>query len=148
MSTWKDRFRAIISVYLIAKDAQGRVLFLRRQNTGFKDGELCLPAGHVDGQEELFLAMAREAREEVGIDVDASNLHLVHVMHRNCGDHERMDFFIETKMWSGEVQNTEPEKCSELVWEDLSSLPEDVMDYTKQAIALAQRGINYSSFGF
>lgn len=147
MSHWSDRFRAIMSVYLILTNDQNEVLLLRRQNTGYKDGELGLPAGHVDGGEDLLTAMRREAKEEVGIELK-DDLQLIHVMHRNCGDHERVDYFFTANRWNGEVINTEPEKCSELVWVPFDIIPDDVIDYYKQAFEHIQAKSMFSHFGW
>ena len=38
----------------------------------------------------------------------------------------------------------EPEKCSELVWCDIDKLPEDVIDFEKEAINNNLRGIKFS----
>ncbi len=146
--SWQTKFRAIISVYLLLVDSNGRVLQLRRQNTGFKDGELGLPAGHVDGGEELKRAMCREAKEEVGLMLRENDLNLVHVMHRNCGDHERVDFFFRCSAWNGEPTNTEPDKCSALMWSRLNALPDDTIDYYKQMFVCIRDGIFYSGYGW
>ncbi|PJA45491.1 NUDIX hydrolase [Candidatus Uhrbacteria bacterium CG_4_9_14_3_um_filter_50_9] len=146
MTHWSERFRAIVSVYLILLNDQGDVLLLRRSNTGYKDGELGLPAGHVDGEEELMQAMQREAQEEVGIDLDPADLSLAHVMHRYCGDHERLDFFFTARKWSGEPSNCERDKCSELIWAPMDQLPEDVIDYYRQAFEKIREGEVYSAF--
>lgn len=148
MKNWQDRFRMISSVYLVLKNDKDEVLLLRRQNTGYKDGELGLPAGHVDGGESLLKAMCREAKEEVGIDLIPSDLTLVHTMHRNRGDHERIDFFFQVDNWTGKVINAEPDKCSELCWFDINNLPADVIDYYAQMFNCIRNQQAYSEFGW
>ncbi|MFQ6087067.1 MAG: NUDIX domain-containing protein, partial [Candidatus Bathyarchaeia archaeon] len=78
----KERPKLIPTVYLVlTKD--NKILLSRRYNTGFHDGEYSFPAGHLHGEDEtLKQAMVREAKEEVGIEVDLADLELVHVMHR------------------------------------------------------------------
>lgn len=148
MTSWRDKFRAIVSVYLILLNDNGEVLLLKRHNTGYKDGEWGLPAGHVDGEEELMSAMQREAKEEVGIDLDPADLTLAHVMHRHCGDHERMDFFITARKWNGDIKNCEPGKCSELMWAPMDNLPDGVIDYYIQVFDKVRQGEVYSDFGW
>lgn len=45
-----QRFKLILSVYLIF-ERDGKVLLLKRQNTGYEDGNYGLVAGHADGNE-------------------------------------------------------------------------------------------------
>lgn len=81
--------------------------------------------------------MAREASEEVGIDLDRSALDPVHVIHRNADDRVYVDVFFAADEWGGEPRNREPEKCAELAWFDRSRLPDDTVPYVEQAIANA-----------
>lgn len=138
----------IVSVYLVMKNEKDEVLLLKRQNTGFCDGQYGLPAGHVDGGETVQQAMVREAQEEAGIAVKEEDLKLCHVTHRNCGDHERIDFFFMITHWEGEPQNVEPEKCSELAWYPLDAIPENTIDYYRQMFECVGRGEMMSVFGF
>jgi len=87
-----------------------QILLLRRFNTGYADGQYSIPAGHLDGNETVTAAAVREAKEETGVRIEASDIDFSSVMHRNEGD-ERVDFFVHIRKWSGEPANTEPEKC-------------------------------------
>ncbi|HUC01918.1 MAG TPA: NUDIX domain-containing protein [Candidatus Paceibacterota bacterium] len=101
-----DRFKLIASVYvLFVKD--GKILMLRRANTGYEDGNYSLVAGHADGGEALTAATAREAMEESGVTIGAADLRLKVVMHRRADD-ERLDFFFEPAAWSGERPTWSP----------------------------------------
>lgn len=140
------RFKLILSVYLVLiKD--GKVLLLRRANTGYEDGKYGLPSGHADGGESGSAATAREAKEEAGIDVDPGDLKFVHCMHRIQND-ERVDFFFAAEKWQGEPKNMEPEKCDDLSWFALDDLPANTIPYIKEAIEHSQKGIYYSQFGW
>ncbi|HEC35073.1 MAG TPA: NUDIX domain-containing protein, partial [Anaerolineae bacterium] len=87
----EDRFRLLSAVHLfLVRD--GKVLLLRRFNTGYEDGKYSVIAGHLDGNEEIKTAMIREAREEAGIEIAPQDLQVVGVMHRRSDD-ERIDFF-------------------------------------------------------
>ena len=99
LSKKKKRFTYIGSVYLILIH-NGQVLLSRRFNTGYEDGKYGLVAGHMDGNESPTTAMIREAREEVGLKLQARDLQMVHVMHRNQED-ERIDFFFTASKWEG-----------------------------------------------
>lgn len=47
----------------------------------------------------------------------------------------------------GLMQNREAEKCSELVWARLTSLPDDTIPYMRAAIENFQRGVWFEEFG-
>ncbi|MGA2112750.1 MAG: NUDIX domain-containing protein [Anaerolineales bacterium] len=141
-----ERFKLISAVHLFLI-REGRILLLRRFNTGWGDGLLSVVAGHLDGGEEVKAATMREAREEVGIKVQADQLRVVGVMHRREGD-ERIDFFLTAQIWEGEVRNCEPQRCSELLWAELTNLPADLVPYVRQAIENSQRGIWFQSYGW
>ena len=86
-----NRFKLPVAVHLLLI-REGQVLLLRRFNTGYEDGNYSVVAGHLDGGEEVKEAMAREAREEAGIEIAPADLQVVGVMHRLSND-ERVDFF-------------------------------------------------------
>ena len=142
----EERFKLIASVYLLfIKD--GKILLLRRANTGYEDGNYGLVAGHLDAHESLTHAAIREAKEESGVDIEPKDLELKTTMHRRQDD-ERVDFFFEVKKWSSEPTNTEPDKCDDLSWFPLNELPTNIIPYIKQAIDCYRRGIIYSEFGW
>ena len=141
-----ERFKLPSAVHLfLIRD--GQVLLLRRFNTGYEDGKYSVVAGHLNGDEEVKAAMIREAREEIGIEISPLDLQVVGVMHRKSND-ERIDFFLATTSWSGEVTNREPGKCDQLAWFDMDELPENVIPYIRRALDNYRRGIWFDSFGW
>ena len=139
-------FLAPIAVHLLLVE-EGKVLLLRRYNTGYEDGSYSVVAGHVEGGEELKTAMIREAREEAGIDIAPSDLEVVGAMHFK-GDKEYISFFLKASAWSGQVTNMEPGKCDDLRWFDMESLPSDTIPYVRHAIENYRKGIWFSSYGW
>jgi len=127
-----ERFRAAAAVHLFLIRG-GRVLLLRRANTGYQDGNFSAVAGHLDGGEEVRIAAAREADEEVGVTIAPANLQVAGVMHRLEGD-ERIDFFLTADRWQGEPRNDEPHKCAEIAWFPLGELPDNVVLYVRRAL--------------
>ncbi len=144
MST--ERFKLVSAVHLfLIKD--NHVLLIRRFNTGYEDGNYGVPAGHIEGNEPIARAMAREALEEVGIVIKEDNLKVIHVMHRISNDgrnDERVDFFLTATHWDGEAVNKEPEKCDEVNWYSLDALPLNVIPYITFALEKHQAGEFYS----
>jgi len=148
MTTSQERFKLIPAVYLVLREGD-KVLLLRRANTGYQDGKYGLVAGHLDGDELGTTAMAREAKEEAGIDVDPDKLKFVHVAHRlsrgQIGQ-ERIDLFYELTEWKGQVQNMEPEKCDDLSWFDIHDLPENMLPFVKRVLTDISNGRSYSEY--
>ena len=124
-----------------------RVLLLRRFNTGYEDGNYSVPAGHLDGDEPIRMAAQREALEEIGVHIDLKDIAFANVMHRKSDD-ERVDFFVQIKEWDGEPFNAEPEKCDELRWCNLDSLPDNTIPYVSQAIQNFRDGVIFDEFGW
>lgn len=141
------RFRilAAVHLFLIQDD---KILLLRRFQTGYEDGNYSVVAGHLDGNEELTAAMAREAKEEAKIEINPSHLQVVGVMHRYFGDDEAINFFLTATCWEGSVANGEPHKCDDLAWYPLDHLPENMIPYVRKAIENYRQGAWFESFGW
>lgn len=136
-----ERLKLKVAVYLflIKKD---KMLLSRRYNTGWRDGEYSLPAGHLDPNESLVQAMLRESREEIGITLKPENIKLVHTMHRMISSY--IDLFFVANEWTGEIINAEPNKCDDLKWFLLKDLPKNIVPSVKQAIEKYQEGNIFS----
>lgn len=59
------RYTAHVDLHLILRDTDGRVLMGQRQNTGWADGQLGLPSGHLEDGESATAGMG-EAYSERG----------------------------------------------------------------------------------
>ncbi|MBX2866971.1 NUDIX domain-containing protein [Candidatus Kaiserbacteria bacterium] len=143
----RENFPYVGASYLFLIE-EGKILLQRRCQTGFKDGEYGVPAGHLDGGETAKQGCAREIQEEIGITLDPKDLEVVHVMHRKARKDERIDFFMTTRSYAGAVTNCEPHKCDDLSWFPLDELPDNTIDYVRQAIESYKDGIHYSEFGW
>lgn len=142
------RYPVAVHLFFIRDD---HVLLLRRRNTGWRDGEYSVPAGHVEPGETVTEAACREAQEEIGLALDRKALDVVHVMHRAAetpADDERIDFFLAVKTWPGEPVNAEPEKCDDLRWFPRAALPANVIPYVAHALRCHAQGERFSEFGW
>jgi mutator protein MutT len=126
---------------------ENQILLARRFNTGYRDGEYSVPAGHLDGNETVHDAAAREAEEEIGVRIEAGDIRFSSVMHRIEGD-ERVDFFVQIHKWQGEIVNAEPDKCDDLRWVNINELPDKTIPYVRHAIANHLNGIPFDEFGW
>ena len=122
-----------------------QILLLRRFNTGFRDGEYSVPAGHLEGGETVMEAAAREGAEEAGVQIQLSDMTFSTVMHRIEGE-ERVDFFVVVDQWDGEPFNAEPDKCDELRWVDVNALPTNIIPYVKQALMNHRNDIPFDEY--
>ena len=137
-------FPVTVHLLFIQED---QILLARRFNTGYRDGEYSVPAGHLDGNETVIGAGMREAKEETGVGIEAGNMTFSSVMHRTEGD-ERVDFFVQIHKWQGEIVNTEPNKCDDLRWVSFDELPDNTIPYVRRAIENHLKGITFDEFGW
>lgn len=128
---------ASVNIFIV-KD--GKVLLGRRKNTGWMDGHLCPPGGHVEPDETPTQAAAREVKEELGVSVKLKDLEFLCVAARRPGpqDYVAYEFVIRDKKYA--FKNAEPEKCSELVWVDPLALPTDMISDFRQVIEMSLIG--------
>ena len=140
----RAKFSATIHLFFFRKN---QILLLRRFNTGYRDGEYSVPAGHLDGGETVIAAAMREASEEVGLQLDKGDLIFSSVMHRK-EDEERVDFFVQVQAWQNEPFNNESDKCDDLLWVDFNSLPENTIPYIRRAIENHLNGVVFDEFGW
>ena len=142
----KERFRIKLAVYLIPRK-DNQVLLSRRFNTGYMDGHYSFVAGHVDGGETADEALARETKEETGVEIPVNDRKLVYTMHRlkNAPEEEYVDLFFESRAWKGDFINQEPNKCDDLSWFDVTNLPESILPYIRSVIEKYEIGQNYEA---
>jgi ADP-ribose pyrophosphatase YjhB (NUDIX family) len=134
----------VIDLHVILRDGSN-VLFGLRKNTGFCDGMYHLPAGQLEEGETILNGTAREAREELGIDIEIADLVLVHTMHHRSG---RVAFFFEAVKWAGDAINAEPHECESLAWFPHDRLPENLVPYARAALERIDDGKTVSAFGW
>jgi 8-oxo-dGTP diphosphatase len=77
-----------------------------------------LPGGHVEPGELPGAALARELREELGIDIAAPSGPPVHVVHADTFD---MQIWL-IEAWTGSPANVAPDEHDAIAW-----LPKDVL---------------------
>lgn len=141
----KERNKAVPAVYLFLKKGE-EILLMQRQGSGYYDGWYSVPAGHVEAGELPIDGLVREVSEELGITIDPKDTHLIHIMYRTKHDEtgDRFDLFFVADKWQGEINNTEPHKCSEIGWFQTNKLPENMMHHVKTALQNFENGVLYS----
>ncbi|MFH9467012.1 trifunctional class I SAM-dependent methyltransferase/NUDIX hydrolase/VOC family protein [Streptomyces clavifer] len=129
------RHTEVVDVHLVLRRG-AEVLLARRAGTGYADGLLHAPSGHVEDGEDVREAMIRETAEETGVVLDPDELRVALVMqHRGPGGGPRTGWFFEAAYDPGRPpRNAEPEKCSELGWFPLDALPDDMVAYSRAGL--------------
>lgn len=140
----RNTFRSAVYIIIIRDN---KLLLLRRKNTGWKDGEYGLPAGHLEHGETVKEAAAREAKEEAMADINPNDLQLVHVQHRK-GNYEYLDLYFFATKWSGEPGIGEEDLADDIGWFPVNFLPVNTIDYMRVAFENYQRKIFFSEFGW
>lgn len=140
----KIRRQAKLAAYLLL-EKENQILLVKRANTGYEDGKYGLPSGHLEGKETPIECILREAEEEISIKVSKKDLSFIGVIYNTAGGWgEYVDFFFKTSKWKGDVQNCEPEKCSELKWFSSDKLPTNIVQEVKKALYIYKKRIYYS----
>lgn len=141
-ATRHGRFTVIPAAYLFLRRGD-EVLLQLREGTGYYDAHWAAgAAGHVERGESVLAAAAREAREELGVDVDPAHLEFLTVEHRT-GDgaaiDERVDFFFACARWTGDPALQE-DKASDLRWFALDALPDPVVPHERLVLDRLRAG--------
>jgi 8-oxo-dGTP diphosphatase len=118
---------------LLERDNQ--YFFLRRFNTGWADGLLTLPAGHVDKGDSVIKSAIKETKEEAGVDVSPEDLEFIHVDYILD---EYVNFYFRANKFTGEPFLCEPHAASEAIWINKNMLPEDIVPQVKNLLIQLQ----------
>lgn len=145
-----ERYQSKVVVFLVLTriiDGNTEILLQERQNTGYMDGKYDMAvSGHLEKGESLSMALVREAKEEMDIEVDEKDLELVSVIHPYQEDY--INFFFKTKEYRGTPKIMEPEKCNNLKWFNICELPDNIMTRIKNVIENIKKGILYDDGDF
>ena len=128
---------AIYLLFLRGENTATEVLLQLREGTGYMDGFwAAAAAGHVEQDESVFEAAAREALEELGVsDVRPTPLCAMHRIQPG-GDpvDQRVDYFFTARSWAGEPTIREPDKCADLRWFPLAEPPDPVVPHERAVL--------------
>uniref|UniRef100_UPI00046ACCDC NUDIX domain-containing protein n=1 Tax=Brucella intermedia TaxID=94625 RepID=UPI00046ACCDC len=94
------RYQMSASVFVMLIK-EGEICMLRRKGTGWMDGSFSIPAGGLDAGETIRAAAAREAYEEVGVNIAPENLHYVHTLHSKTEGRTWLGHFFQATIWEG-----------------------------------------------
>lgn len=148
-----EKFKCLSAVGLILtrknEFGEEEVLFQKRKNTGYCDGDYDLAAtGHVENSESMKRATCREAKEEIGIEIDEDDLEFVCIIHKNTNGVIYYNGYFKAIKWTGIPRINEPTKNEELKWFNINNLPENIVDDRIIAIENYKSNIKYSEYGW
>ncbi len=145
-----SRFQVIPAAYVLLARGEGDelevLLQLRGPGTSYLPGHWASgAAGHIEYGESVAVAAAREAHEELGIELLPSDLTPLCAVQRTlpgCADpvEQRVDFFLTARRWRGEPVAQEPEKCVALRWCSPSRLPSPMVPHEDVVLGMLAAG--------
>ena len=124
----KHNFRVAVNVMFVR---DGKVLLMRRANTGWNDGMYALMGGHVEDGENVFDAAIRESQEELGLAVKHEDLKPLFSM-QVYPDH--IYYYFGCDEFEGEPTNAELDQCDDVQFFDVNELSNNIIDADKKAI--------------
>lgn len=120
----KQRPKIGIAVYIVNDKNQVLMLHEHRLDSGWTWAP---PGGHLEFGEEFLDCVKREAKEESNLDVSDAELWAIN----NNFNAEQQTHFVNVdflaKNYKGEAKIMEPEKCDNIGWFDLNSLPQPLL---------------------
>ncbi len=108
---------------IVVKD--GQVLFIQRRNA-HGDGTWSIPGGHLEQFETLEQCAIREVLEETGVRVkNPVFVDITNDFYQTDQKHY-ITIFMRAEYESGEPTITEPDKCVNVGWRDITDLPSNL----------------------
>ena len=144
----KERYQSKVAISLILTRTtnQGKeILVQRRCNTGYMDGKYEIScSGHLEKGESLSRAIIREAKEELGIDIQKNDLQFAFINHSY--KEEYIHIYFTVRKFTGKPQIMEKDKCDDLRWFNINNLPDNMIERIRCAIEDMEKGIKYADY--
>lgn len=138
-----ERTLLVAAAYVVLQRGD-EVLLQLRAGTGYLDGHWAVLAGHLERDETIVAAAAREAAEESGVVVAEADLEPLTTLHRLWPGgpqiEQRCDVFFRARRWTGEPTILEPHRCADMRWFRLDALPEPVVPHERAVLAYLAAG--------
>jgi 8-oxo-dGTP diphosphatase len=134
---WLFEAKFTLGVSGVITDENGRVLLLKHRY--WKDQAWGLPSGCVKRGEQIAVALAREVKEETGLEVEVTDLLEVRTSART-----RVEFTFRAKRCNGSASVCSPE-ILEARFFALTALPKGLLPSHRQIIAVALQASSSSN---
>ncbi|MEW1628653.1 NUDIX domain-containing protein [Streptomyces sp. NPDC089173] len=133
-----DSMTLLVAAVIVHDKATNRVVLLQRsENAKFAQGMWDLPVGKSEPGEPITETAVRELYEETGLTVKPESLKVAHIIHGAWGVEAPNGFLtvvFATHEWTGEPENREPHKHSQVRWIRADAIPEAFVDTTANAL--------------
>ncbi|MFD3666248.1 NUDIX domain-containing protein [Streptomyces sp. NPDC058659] len=128
----------LVAAVIVHDQATNRVVLLQRsENAKFAQGLWDLPVGKSELGEPITETAVRELYEETGLTVKPESLKVAHVIHGAWGVEAPNGFLtivFAAHEWTGEPENCEPRKHSQVRWIGIDAIPDAFVDTTASAL--------------
>ena len=128
----------LVAAVIVHDTAANRVVLLQRsQNSKFAQGMWDLPVGKSEPGEPITETAVRELYEETGLTVRPESLKVAHIIHGAWGVESPNGFLtvvFAAREWTGEPENREPRKHSQVRWVGVDALPEEFVHTSASAL--------------
>lgn len=125
-----DSFKVGANVFVVREEK----LLLGLRKGVFGAGFWGLPGGHLEMNESMVDAAARELYEETGLKAEQFTFANIVNDHQREGHHIQVGFVTEDV--EGEPEIKEPDRCAEWRWFSLNALPENIFVAHEKQIQL------------
>ncbi|WP_406398796.1 NUDIX domain-containing protein [Streptomyces sp. NBC_00879] len=134
-----DSMTLLVAAVIVHDKATNRVVLLQRsENAKFAQGMWDLPVGKSEPGEPITETAVRELYEETGLTVKPESLKVAHIIHGAWGVEAPNGFLtvvFAAHEWTGEPENREPRKHSQVRWIDANAIPKEFVDTTASALS-------------
>lgn len=133
-----DSMTLLVAAVIVHDKATNRVVLLQRsENAKFAQGMWDLPVGKSEPGEPITETAVRELYEETGLTAKPESLKVAHIIHGAWGVEAPNGFLtvvFAAHEWTGEPENREPHKHSQVRWVDVDAVPEKFVHTTSSAL--------------
>ncbi|MCL1694843.1 MULTISPECIES: NUDIX domain-containing protein [unclassified Lysinibacillus] len=122
-----------VGVGAVILDEANKVLLVLRKKAP-EAGCWSLPGGKVDYMETIENAIMREIKEELGVEIEITQLVCVtnHIIQSEDVHYVAPTF--TARITNGEVQNREPHALEDVQWFSINEIPENITMTTEYAL--------------
>ncbi|MEW2269723.1 NUDIX domain-containing protein [Streptomyces griseofuscus] len=128
----------LVAAVIVHDKATNRVVLLQRsENAKFAQGMWDLPVGKSEPGKPITETAVRELYEETGLTVKPESLKVAHIIHGAWGVEAPNGFLtvvFAAHEWTGEPENREPRKHSQVRWVDVGAIPAAFVPTTASAL--------------